>query len=369
MDNKRNICCIFNIGPHYRTALYKQMAENLDCDFYFGDRLKQKIKLADYSDFVSFKGVLRNRFFGYHFYWQSKSIGIALKYDKILIDGEIYNLSAWVILLLGFLLNKKVYLWGHGWYGREGFFKKIAKKTFLGLAFHNFVYGEYAEKLMLNEGFSHKKLSVIYNSLDYQKQLSIRQKLVKGDIFDNYFKNKGKVVIFIGRLTKEKKLWMLLQLVSKLNMTQSVNAVIVGNGEEKVMLMDEAAKLGVDERVWFYGDCYDEELISELLFNADVCISPGNVGLTAIHSLTYGCPVITHNDFPYQGPEFEVVNDGFTGTFYERNNITSLVSVTESWLLYSSRNCDKIRQFCYDVIDAKWNTSNQIKVLKNVFQK
>lgn len=249
------------------------------------------------------------------------------------------------------------------------FFEKNYKENILGLAYHNFVYGEYAERLMLHEGFSDKKLSVIYNSLDYQKQLFIRQKLVKGDIFDNYFTNKGKVVIFIGRLTKEKKLWMLLQLVYELNKTQSVNAVIVGNGEEKEVLMDEAARLGVDERVWFYGDCYDEELISELLFNADVCISPGNVGLTAIHSLTYGCPVITHNDFPYQMPEFEVIKDGYTGTFYEKNNITSLVSVTENWLLYSSGNREKIRQFCYDVIDAKWNPNNQIKVLKNVFQK
>jgi hypothetical protein len=43
---KDKICCIFNIGPHYRSAIYRQMAENLDCDFYFGDRLKQKIELV-----------------------------------------------------------------------------------------------------------------------------------------------------------------------------------------------------------------------------------------------------------------------------------------------------------------------------------
>jgi glycosyltransferase involved in cell wall biosynthesis len=161
---------------------------------------------------------------------------------------------------------------------------------------------------------------------------------------------------------------MLLQLVYELNMTQSVNALIVGNGEEKVMLMDEAARLGVDERVWFYGDCYDEELISELLFNADVCISPGNVGLTAIHSLTYGCPVITHDDFAYQGPEFEVILEGNTGAFFKKENIKSLVSVTERWLCDSFNKRNRIRQQCYDVIDAKWNPNNQIKILKKVFQ-
>ena len=37
------------------------------------------------------------------------------------------------------------------------------------------------------------------------------------------------------------------------------------------------------------------KIISKYLYYADICVSPGNVGLTAIHSLTYGTPVNSQN--------------------------------------------------------------------------
>ena len=43
----------------------------------------------------------------------------------------------------------------------------------------------------------------------------------------------------------------------------------------------------------FQGAVFDESN-SELIYHSDLCVSPGNVGLTAIHSLTYGVPVATH---------------------------------------------------------------------------
>ena len=44
-------------------------------------------------------------------------------------------------------------------------------------------------------------------------------------------------------------------------------------------------------------------------------VSPGNVGLTAIHSLSYGTPVLTHNNFNNQMPEVESIQPGFNGYF------------------------------------------------------
>lgn len=54
---------------------------------------------------------------------------------------------------------------------------------------------------------------------------------------------------------------------------------------------------------------------AEFIYNADLCVSPGNVGLTAMHSLVFGCPVITHNCFEWQMPEFEAIQPGITGDF------------------------------------------------------
>ena len=62
-----------------------------------------------------------------------------------------------------------------------------------------------------------------------------------------------------------------------------------------------------------YGETFDEAEISKLLNHADLCVSPGNVGLTAMHALAYGVPVATHNDFKNQMPEFEAITPGKTG--------------------------------------------------------
>ena len=61
---------------------------------------------------------------------------------------------------------------------------------------------------------------------------------------------------------------------------------------------------------------YDENEIGDLIYNADLCVSPGNVGLTAIHTLTYGTPVLSHANFPNQMPEFEAIDKDFTSFLF-----------------------------------------------------
>lgn len=89
-----------------------------------------------------------------------------------------------------------------------------------------------------------------------------------------------------------------------------MNLVIVGKDVDGVHLENEVNKYNLGSHVWLYGPCYDEMRIGEMFYNADICVSPGNIGLTAIHSLTYGCPVITHDNFSNQMPEFESIIQG-----------------------------------------------------------
>lgn len=93
------------------------------------------------------------------------------------------------------------------------------------------------------------------------------------------------------------------------------NAIFIGKDVEGVDLGAYAEKMNVEKQIWMYGPCYEDKILAELFYNSQVCVSPGNVGLTAIHSLTFGCPVITHGDFPHQGPEFESIIPGKTGDF------------------------------------------------------
>jgi glycosyltransferase involved in cell wall biosynthesis len=141
------------------------------------------------------------------------------------------------------------------------------------------------------------------------------------------------------------------------------NLVLVGDGIVRSELEELVSRNGLDEHVWFYGACYEEDRIAELVYNAELVVSPGNVGLTVIHALGYGTPVITHDNFSLQMPEFEAVVPGETGAFFQQGNPESLVDTIRDWFQQHPKKNQQIIERCWAVIDAKYNPSYQIKVL------
>lgn len=144
-----------------------------------------------------------------------------------------------------------------------------------------------------------------------------------------------------------------------------VNMTYVGDGPKKVELEALAKEQGLQENVWFYGPCYDEKQIAQIIYNADLCVSPGDVGLTAMHAMTFGTPVISHNNFCHQMPEFEAIEEGKTGAFFEEDNEESLADSIQAWLT-NRLNRDQIRQNCYNIIDNKYNPHLQVEMIQKV---
>ena len=365
--NKNKIACIFNYPSHYRENIFLKMEENLDCDFYFGDIEKGKIK--KFNDLLFNKPIksLRTKRLFYNFNWINGMISILFKkYNKYILTADPFILSNWFFLILNIPLKKKIYLWGHGWYGSEDKLKTIIKIIFFKLCDGIFLYGNYAKKLMESEGVDSDKLHVIYNSLNYELQLKIRKTLLPSLIFQNYFKNNYPVIIFTGRLTKVKKIDLLIESHSQLNKKGvNLNVLILGDGIEKEFLEFEVNSKGLDRNYWFYGECYDELKIGEFYYNSLVCVSPGNVGLTGIHSMSYGCPVITHNNFSKQMPEFEAIESNKNGFFFEEDDVEDLSNCILKFTSHSL-NREKIRAECFNVIDEYYNPNYQIELLNKV---
>jgi len=342
------------------------MDKELDCDFVFGDKMDD-VKKMDYSLLSHFKKEVKNITIKKPLSFQKGVLSLLREnYTHYIILGQADCISTWFMLFLIRLQRKKIFFWAHGWYGKETKLEIILKKIFFGLANGVFLYGDYAKNLMTEKGFDEKKLHVIYNSLDYDEQKELRNKLNAVDIYKQHFSNDCINIIFVGRLAKVKQLNMLLQALFELNkLGEKYNLTLIGNGEMKDELFALVRKLNIEKNVWFYGATYAETELSELIYNADMCVSPGNVGLTAMHAMAYGCPVITHNNFSMQMPEFEAIKRGKTGDFFEQNNINSLVETIKNWV---KQNFDRneVRYNCYNVIDSKYNPHYQIKVIKSV---
>ena len=359
------ICCLFNIGPHYDFPLYQLMGETFYCEFYLGDQLPYSLKTFEYTTLKVFKGKLHNHFI-HQFYWQSGVIRqLFASYHFYIMNGEPFCLSTWLFLLLSKLTNKKVIGWTHGWYGREGYIKGFIKRTFFKLFDRLLVYNYYSINLLELQGIDKSRMFCFANSLDSDKIKAIRVQITDSDVYKNYFGNDNPVLIYCGRIQKRKKLDLLILCLERLNQEgHPTNLMIVGADDEKTGLASLVKEKGLTKNVWFYGACYDERQLGIFFHNATVCISPGNVGLTAIHSLSYGCPVITHGDFPYQMPEFEAIRPNITGAFFKRDDINDMTETIKNWIESNRHNRNQIRQQAYDDIDKKWNIHYQIEVLQ-----
>lgn len=365
-------CFIMNIGPHYRFPIYSEIGNIYDVAFYFGNHLKEKIRSLEYDKLPSFGGVLKNTFFG-PFFWQHGAVGKLFdrRYDQYVMVGDVYCLSTWAILFLSKLReNNKTCLWTHGLYGSENRFQHLVKKAFYRLADRILVYSEFSINNMVDAGISKEKMLCIANSLDSKKEEAIRNRMKPTPIYSNHFDNDNPTIIYCGRIQKRKRLDLIVESLCVLRERgKKVNLIVVGKDDDNVNLEQLAKERELEEQIWFYGPCYDDEKLAELFYNASVCVSPGNVGLTAIHSLTFGCPVVTHNNFTQQMPEFEAIEDGVTGSFFDLTDINSLANAIEPWLDVDAEKREKTRMAAFKEVDWKWNVDYQIGVLGEILDK
>lgn len=361
------VCCIFNVAPLYNSAIYNLIDSEIGCDFFIGHKISTPIKLMDYESLEGFRYRLENIQILNKFYWQKGALSTLFKsYRHYIISGEPYCISTWIILICCRLLNKKTYLWSHGWYGDETYLKRQLKSIFFRLSSKVFLYGEYAKGLMINEGFDPEDLVVIYNSLNDRQVVYYRSRLEIMDVYKRHFKNDYPVLVYVGRIQQAKKIDLVLRAMVLLkNDGFQYNFILIGDNIDDLTLEEKITDYNLSDQIWIYGSCYDEEELSNLIYNADLCVSPGNVGLTAIHSLTYGTPVITHNNAVNQGPEFEAIVPWETGIFFDENSESDLSFKIQVFVNFLTNNREHVTQKCFDVIDEKYNSLKQIEIIKN----
>lgn len=366
----KRIAMLFPYAPSYREAIYKLMDKELEIDWFFCGNARRNLRLLDYSVLKHCNlSMEETKICGSVVYYKGIEKLNLKQYDAIVCAGVIRSLSEWWLLQkIGRGMSKpKIYLWTHGWYGKESNLQKLIKKFFFRKVDGFFLYGDYARNEMVKEGFDSTKLYVIKNSLDYDRQLKVRNSIMPSDIYTDHFNNNFFTIVFIGRLTQVKKLDMIIKAVAMLKTQgENYNIIFVGDGEMRKKLESEVHKYQLENTVWFYGACYDERINAELIYNADLCVAPGNIGLTAMHSLMFGCPAISHNDFTKQMPEFESIIPGRTGDFFEYDNVNDLARCISQWFATKRGDRETVRQACYAEIDKYWNPYYQLNLLKRI---
>lgn len=364
-----HLCCFFNYNPLYRYPIYHAMDEALGCDFYFGDSVFETLRQFPPEQLKGYKKTFHTVKTGFKDYKWHKSIKPLFKgYSAYLITGQIDYLANWLLLLYCRLTGKRIYCWTHGISQNE--FKKrptrfLYKCFFRGM--HGiFMYNHYRVPLMQQLGVKADRLHVIHNSLDTETQTAIYNKLTPTDVYQRHFGNALPTAIYIGRIQARKKLDLLIEALRIANTPRrQLNLCIVGAPVEDDIL-HQVEKSGQQDAVWFFGPCYDEAQNAELLYNAAVCVCPAEVGLTAIHALSYGTPVVTNDDYDTQMPEFEAIANGETGSFYQKANVQSLSEHLLRWASLNEAARESVRQKARQTIEKEWSVDYQISILKRI---
>jgi len=374
----KKTCGLFNnIAPLYLRSLWYKLAlsEKVSYVFYSSSIGFSGIKTIDINEsiHVNTKGLLD--------WWFLKNIYIKriliyqvgilreflnTNYDTYIINGEMQCLSSWLAALICKIRRKPLIFWGHGLYGNERFFTRHIRIMFYRLSDFHLVYAQRAGDLMLKAGFKPDSIFTVYNSLNYDLHLKLYQQRNEADLAilkRNLFPAdpSASVVIFIGRLTKQKRISLLIEAVKRCRLRGlAVNCLLIGEGEENKKLKDMASELGINDTVRFYGESYDEIINAQLIMMSDCCVSPGNVGLTAIHCMSLGTPVITHGNLTNQNPEVEAIIDKKTGLLFEEGNIESLSGAIYDMIVNYRKSL--MESNCVEEIKKSWNPVNQQRI-------
>lgn len=124
----------------------------------------------------------------------------------------------------------------------------------------------------------------------------------------------GPILLYVGRLDKDKNLDFVLRAFKKSLKHCKVHFIVAGKGKEKENLEMLAGKLGIKKDVTFTGFVSDKEL-PNLYAIADCVISPGTAELQSIstmEAMATGLPIIAVNAMALP----ELVKEGENGFLY-----------------------------------------------------
>lgn len=379
------VAIVYHCIAHYREPVFHELCstkENIEYTIFSGEAdCIPALKTVDVakSRLPVEKGGLRwnivkNHWFKKKILWQEDivNLGVSSDFDVIIYLGVAYHISTWVSCVLARLTGKKVYMWSHGFLRKEVGFKGMIRSAFYRLANGMLLYHHRARELLIDRGFSPEKLDVLYNSLDVAMQRKVRSNIQEDELVslrNKMFNEPSKpILLWIGRLTPQKKLSMIIKAMDELKSRDfHTNLLLVGDGPERESLSEEVAELNLGSNVCFYGASHKEEELGPLISVSDICVAPGEVGLTCMHSLVYGTPVITHNKPDFQMPEYEAIRSGVSGEFFEYDDVIDLADTIEGWL-NQKKSREEIRRACYGVIDEFYNPWNQVKIINNMVQ-
>ena len=209
-----------------------------------------------------------------------------------------------------------VVLWGHGYSVREMALSRRLRNWLGSKVDAVVLYNHEARTRMIEEGFDATKLFVALNALDQTPIQAARDAWLADPEGLAAFQrehglDRGPVVLFVSRLYALNRVDLLLHAASRLAESHpTLTVAIVGDGDQREHLRELASKLGIQDRVVMPGAIYGEDKLAPWFLSANVFCYPDFIGLSVLHALGYGLPVVTNQNMWAHPPEAQCLVHG-----------------------------------------------------------
>lgn len=252
--------------------------------------------------------------------WQPGVLSTALsRNDIVVVSGAPRNISNILMLAVARLKGARTIWWGHYWSSSSKSYRFLFRLLLMKMADAILFYtdGEVGEYRASHGKRDHRIVTALNNGINVAPIAALRQPY--------HAATRENAIIFTGRLTEKAELPVLLKALADHRLCD-VRLEVIGDGPEKSALETLAQELRVDERVVWHRGTTNEQAIARIANKCRLFVYPGSVGLSLIHGMAYGLPVIVHDNRLRHGPEISAFRHGEGGLSFTRSDVESLAN-------------------------------------------
>ncbi|HDH7845989.1 glycosyltransferase family 4 protein [Raoultella ornithinolytica] len=343
----------------YRLEFFQELSELLNDNYKIKFKVVcgvtpesfGKIECANF-DFE----ILERRKKGVFYYFKELSKELKGKNKTIIHFGDFKYISLYQAIISRFTNGNMIFLHGQGGYKRKSVASKIIYNLTLIMVDGYICYNSFCAKELKSKTFKflHNKIHHIDNTL-YLTPVNHSQA---------YIKNREPAVVFIGRVRERSGIEFLLEACEKVrSKIEGFKVHIIGSGAADYISELESKYV----TTVFHGPIYSQHDIKKISESCLAGVYGGDAGLSVVHYMSLGLPVIVHNDiYQHMGPEPAYIKNMHNGLLFERDNnddlVQKIILLCENNELVEKLSLNSL--LAYDQLSKPSMASKLVKILK-----
>ncbi|MCM8795462.1 MAG: glycosyltransferase [Candidatus Omnitrophica bacterium] len=349
-DNFKNrdlrIAFVSNFCFHFKKRFFELLTKNYNIDFFFfGGDMNPAAISRDTSNLWNKKLNFNATFLNGFYLMKNLRVTPSLVYRLIRGNYDIFikchngRVALPVTFLLAKLLNRPFILYTNFWFHPTTWFHRLSYPIMKFIYRHSdalYAGGDHVRAYLISLGVRKEKIFVYYNVVDnalFNRQVSAEEiKALKGKLGIS----DKKVILFVGRLVKEKGLEYLLRAFADMNHVDAA-LVIVGEGGDEELLKKIISRIKI-ENVIFTG-YIPNDLLYRYYAIADIFVLPSiktdksreSWGVVINEAMNQGLPIIVTEEVG--SARSGLVRHGVNGFIVPSRDHFALRSAMEKLLL------------------------------------